>query len=110
MILTSPAARPQPRPSPKSAFISPPDPAASRRAWAGLLASWQSRQAELAAADTEREIDAMLVRQIEAAHQRRLTGRTRAERTMASNAIRVLSAARMPEQVRRLEIERGLTR
>lgn len=107
MIIRCPAARPQPRPSPNPAFVSLPRPAASRRAWACLLVSWKRRQADLAAADTEREIDAMLVRQIEAARQRLLTGKTRAERTMASNAMRLLSAARISDQPP-LEIERGL--
>lgn len=100
-------ARPQPRLASNAFLASLPRPAASRRAWASLLASWQRRQAELAAADTERKIDAMLVRQIEAAHQRLLTGKTRAERTMASNAMRLLSAARICDQTP-LEIVRGL--
>lgn len=108
MILTFPAARPQPRPSPNPAFVSLPGPAASRRAWATLLASRLRREADLAAADTERRIDAMLVRQIEAAHGRLVTAKTRAGRIMASNAMRMLSAARMPPQMRGLTAERGL--
>lgn len=107
MIIKPIAARPQVRSESNVFLASLPGPAASRRAWACLLASWQRRQAELATADTEREIDAMLVRQIESAHQRLLTGRTRAEKTMGANAMRLLSAARISDQTP-LELERGM--
>ncbi|HEX5461370.1 MAG TPA: hypothetical protein VFX20_15505 [Steroidobacteraceae bacterium] len=99
-MIASPPTRPQPRPSPNPAFISLPDPAASRRAWASLLASRLRREAEVVAADAEREIDAWLVRKIEVARQRLLAASTRAERTMASNAMRLLSAARISDQTR----------
>jgi hypothetical protein len=107
MIIPFPTACPQARFGSDAFPTSIPGPAASRRAWATLLASWLRREAELAAADTEREIDATLVRQIEAARQRIVTARTRAERTMASNAMRVLSAVRISDEVF-LELERGL--
>jgi hypothetical protein len=72
-----------------------------------LLLSWQRRQAELAAAaaaDAERE------QEIESNRQRLIYARIRAERVMASNAMKLLIKARTPVQVRRLEIERGLAR
>ena len=105
MIIHRPTPRPQVRSDSNALLASLPGPAASRRAWASLLASWQVHQADLATADTEREIDSMLVRQIDAARRRLLTGRTRAERTMASNAMRLLSAARISNQT---PLERGL--
>lgn len=111
-IIAPRAARPQPRLSPDPAFVTFPDPAVSRCAWAMLLASWQHRQVELAdaaAADTERKIDALLERKIKAARQRVVRARIHAEQAMAWSAMRLLIGGRMPEQVRRLEVERGLS-
>lgn len=99
MIIALRAARPQPHPAPNSLLT------AHRRGWAMWLASRESRQAELAAAaaaDAERE------QEIEAARQRLIYARIRAELVMASNAMKLLIKARTSEQVRRLEIQRGL--
>jgi len=72
-----------------------------------LLASWRHRQAELAdaAADTEREIDALLERKIKAARQRVVHARIHAEQAMAWNAMRLLIGARAVSQVRHLQTE-----
>lgn len=72
-----------------------------------LQLSWERRQAERAAAaarDAARELE------IEAHRQRLIRGRTRAERIMACNAMRVLIKSRTREQVWRLAIERGIAR
>lgn len=94
-----------PQPSTPDVLASLPDPAASRRAWASLLASWQRRQADLAAG---RQADARHEQKIEAARQCLVDGHTRAERVTACDSMKALIKVRSPEQVRRLEIERGL--
>lgn len=85
------------------------DPAAQRRAWAMLLASWRRRQAKLAhaaAADAEREIDALLERKIKAARQHVVRARSHTEQAVAWIDMRSLIGARTASQVRDLA-ERG---